>query len=807
MPKDVTRDRSDIEKTADEISLSPEEALRQSAERLKESEQRHKLVSELATDYSFRLLVAPDKSVTMDYVTDNYPSITGRTLEETETVDAWSRFIHKEDFSKLSMLLQRLVQKPQLERIECRSMVHGNVERWVEVAAKSQWDNRGNRVTSIIGAVKDITERKQAEEALRRLNEDLVASKEKAEEQERLYKAIYHTTPVLMHSADLEGKITSVNDYWLETLEYEADEVLGTSSVQYLTESSRQLAGKMIPELLQNGMITNVDAQAVTKTGKTIDLLVSSKVVYDANGKPTQLMTTLLEVTSRKRAEEALRLREYYLSAIIENQPGLVWLKDAKSRFLTVNRAFALSAGKQEPEELIGRTDLDIWPEELALKYRLDDEAVMKNGGPVSMEELIFDKGEGRWFETFKTPVKNTEGDIIGTAGYAHDITVRKREEEAMRNVQKLESLGILAGGIAHDFNNLLGGIFGYIDLAAEKTSEKGVEEMLAKALATIDRARGLTQQLLTFAKGGAPVKKVESLISFILETAKFALSGSRVSCDFQIPRDLWLCEFDKNQIGQVIDNIVINAQQAMPDGGTIDICAKNICLKEKSHATLKAGNYVKVSIADRGIGMPREIVPRIFDPFFTTKTKGHGLGLATCYSIIHRHGGCIDVESLPGKGSTFHFYLPADPNIARTTSKNVPSPYQSSGTIIVMDDEEVIRDTVGSMLKSLGYSVISAPNGAEAILAWQREIEAENKIEAMILDLTVPGGMGGKEAVVEIRKIDRQVPVFVASGYADDPVMASPKEHGFTDSICKPFRRIDLAEMLRRNKGEKTES
>ncbi len=509
-------------------------------------------------------------------------------------------------------------------------------------------------------------------------------------------------------------------------------------------------------------------------------------------------MTTSLDITDRKKVEEALRLRESYLTAIIENQPGLVWLKDAKSRFLTVNRAFARSCGMENPEELIGKTDFDVWPKEMAEAYLTDDLAVLNSGPSVNVEELIFDNNQNKWFETFKTPVKNANGEIIGTTGYAHDITARKQEQEALHNVQKLESLGILAGGIAHDFNNLLGGIYGFINLAALQTTEKDVSEMLSDALSTINRARSLTQQLLTFSKGGSPIKKVDSLIPFIQNTVKFALSGSRVSCDFNLPDDLWLCVFDKNQIGQVIDNIVINAQQAMPDGGMLFISATNTVISEKSgYSTLKAGNYVKISFTDQGIGIPKEIISRIFDPFFTTKEKGHGLGLATCHSIIHRHDGCLEVDSEPGKGSTFRFFLPATTESMKEQTNKPPKKEKRSGRVIVMDDEEVIRNVVGQMLEALGYTAIFTKNGEEAINKLKEELQAGNTITAMILDLTIPGGLGGEEAIAQIRSIDPDLPVFVASGYATNQVMASPNAYGFTGSICKPFSFHELQDML----------
>ena len=367
------------------------------------------------------------------------------------------------------------------------------------------------------------------------------------------------------------------------------------------------------------------------------------------------------------------------------------------------------------------------------------------------------------------------------------------------QNMDRLESLGILAGGIAHDFNNLMGGILGYIDMARLITKEGKVSSYLSKAMNAIDRARALTGQLLTFAKGGAPIQKIDHLFPFVEETAKFALSGANVSCNFDVPQDLWACNFDKNQIGQVIDNFVINAQQAMPVGGTIEFSSRNITFAENEHPLLEKGNYVKISITDTGIGIPKELLAKIFDPFFTTKPKGHGLGLATCYSIIKRHGGCIDVESEQGKGSTFHVYLPASTETVSAAKKKTVKTHHGSGTFLVMDDEEVMRETISDMLGALGYTVVSKNHGQGAIDFYHSETKSNRTIVGMIFDLTVPGGMDGKAAIEEIRKTNKDIPAFVASGYADDPVMKNPAEYGFSASICKPFMRKELTEMLNR--------
>lgn len=268
-------------------------------------------------------------------------------------------------------------------------------------------------------------------------------------------------------------------------------------------------------------------------------------------------------------------------------------------------------------------------------------------------------------------------------------------------------------------------------------------------------------------------------------------MSGSNVTSHFDVPQDLWTCSFDRNQIGQVVDNLVINAQQAMPMGGAVMVIARNTTIHAKEHPVLSEGKYVRLSINDTGIGIPREMLVRIFDPFFTTKAKGHGLGLATCYSIIKRHNGCIDVESEQERGSTFHVYLPAAEVITTSDDQKSQGKHKGSGTFLVMDDERVMRETIGDMLESFGYSVVCKDNRKDAVDYLAAEIEADRPVCGMIFDLTIPGGMGGKEAVAEIRKLNTEIPVFVASGYANGPVMKNPTAYGF-DTLATLITKAD---------------
>ena len=630
-------------------------------EALQESEQHYRMVSELATDYVYKLGIAADGQVTMDFVSDNFYSLTGRTKEDAKTVDLWSKIIHPDDLGKVIGLLRKLATHPQSTELECRSYIHGGKPRWVHVVAKSEWDERQQRVTGIVGAVKDISRRKWAEAAM-------------AEEKERLAVTLRSIGDGVI-TTDVRGAVVVMNRV--------AEELTGW------TQS-------------------------------------------EAEGKPLEVVFSIRHETTRQPCENPVE------------------------RVLSTGRIVELPS-----HALLTSRD--------------------------GVERLIADSG---------APIADRDGKTIGVVLVFRDMTVKQKTLEAMQRAAKLDSLGILAGGIAHDFNNLLTGIFGYVELARSRSKDPQAIEYLDGTLATMNRARALSMQLLTFAKGGAPVQKMAQVVPVVQEAVLFALSGANVSCQFDLPEDVWPCNIDKNQIAQVIDNIVINAQQAMPNGGFIQVAARNVSAEEGQYPGLAKGHYVRVSIMDRGTGIPKDVMPRIFDPFYTTKTKGHGLGLATCYSIVSRHGGCMDVESELGRGSTFHVYLPASAE-AVVVQAVLAVKQKGSGIVIVVDDEEVIRKTLGRMVESLGYTVECGRDGQEAIDLYVKESKAGHRLVAMILDLTIPGGMGGKEAAAAIRKLDQELPLFVASGYADDPVMRNPVDYGFTGSIGKPFTIAELSDLL----------
>jgi two-component system, cell cycle sensor histidine kinase and response regulator CckA len=633
----------------------------------------------------------------------------------------------------------------------------------------------------------DITERKRTEQGLIETTAQI--------------RSVFEQSPIGTVFVDMDKRFIRCNPAFCRFLGYKENELIGRTIASVTYPEDVDIGMNELKQIAEDKLESYIAQKRYQrKDGAIVWGEVSISVVRDATNKPLYFLPVIKDITARKLDEEALRKSEERFRAIFNSTFQFTGLLTLDGILIEANKA-ALDFAGITAEEIIDKPfwETPWWSGNETRVHQLRDAiSRAKQGAFVRYEVELQGAGAATAIIDFSLkPVYNAQGNVILLVPEGRDITFLNRMKDELQRTQKLESLGILAGGIAHDFNNLMGGIYGYIDLANGCSKDENVSGYLEKALATISRARGLTQQLLTFAKGGAPIQKVGPMFPCVKDAAEFALSGSNVSCRFKIPKDIWQCNFDKNQISQVIDNIVINAQQAMPGGGVIELTARNITLGASDHLTLGKGDYVRISIKDHGIGISNELLSRIFDPFFTTKTKGHGLGLATCYSIINRHGGAIDVESDLGKGSTFHVFLPAVNEFAMNEASPAAVRHKGSGTIIIMDDEEALRDSIGNMLKAFGYSPRYTNNGKEALDLFIGESKAQSSIAALILDLTIPGGMGGKEIIKEIRKLNSVIPVFVASGYADNPVMQNPSKHGFTASICKPFTMKELAGML----------
>ncbi len=426
-------------------------------------------------------------------------------------------------------------------------------------------------------------------------------------------------------------------------------------------------------------------------------------------------------------------------------------------------------------------------------------ERVLREGTVCGLADhtmLVSKDGTERIISDNAAPIRDDAGRIKGVVIVFRDITSVRRLEEELARLQKLDSLGLLAGGIAHDFNNLLTVILGNIFLAKVHLEASEALKKLEEAEKAVLRAKDLTQQLLTFSKGGAPVRKLTSMRDLLWETASFALVGSQVALEYSLADDLWAAHVDPGQISQVVHNILLNARQAMPLGGTIYLSAQNVEIDKGAGLPLAPGRYVKIEIRDQGMGIPEEHLARIFDPYFSTKDEGRGLGLTISFSIVRRHGGHLAVRSQVGQGSTFTIYLPATVEEAPLSSEKPLS--KGKGRILVMDDEESVREILGQILKYLGYEVELTSEGEEALSTYAQALAKGCRFDAVILDLTVPGGLGGKETIARLRELDPEVKAIVSSGYSNDPVLANYQAYGFSGLVAKPFRVEELGQVLK---------
>ncbi|HET7535014.1 MAG TPA: PAS domain S-box protein, partial [Candidatus Didemnitutus sp.] len=517
------------------------------------------------------------------------------------------------------------------------------------------------------------------------------------------------------------------------------------------------------------------------------------------------LVGVAVDITPQRGAEEALAAEKERLSVTLRAMSESVITTDVTGVIQFMNPAAASLTG-WNATEACGRTAADV----CRLESNRTEESVdipvarVARGDVVSdlpmQTRLVTRQGQRRMVEGCCAPIHAVDSKVIGTVLVLRDVTDQERLEQELIRATRLESVGVLAGGIAHDFNNILTAIMGNLALAQLDVppASPAVASLRSAEKASL-RARDLTQQLLTFAKGGDPVRAAVQLDAIVREMTTFALHGSQVKAEFELAPDLWPADADKGQIGRVVQNLAINAVQAMPRGGTLRVSARNDPQDGLSQPALEPGNFIQIAIADTGEGIKPEHLARIFDPYFTTKQTGSGLGLAAVYSIVKKHRGHIEVESRIGQGTTFRIWLPALlAEVARTPSRTPWDPDHMKGRVLFMDDEEIIRDMAVVLLKRFGLSVDCAVDGAEAVEKYQASVNAQTPYDLVIMDLTVPGGMGGLAALRVLREIDPQVRAVVSSGYSSDPVLANYREHGFSAVVAKPYEVNDLSRVLR---------
>ncbi len=517
-----------------------------------------------------------------------------------------------------------------------------------------------------------------------------------------------------------------------------------------------------------------------------------------------ELHATVEMALYRHQLEEALRRNEARFRRLFEDAPLPYHSLDGEGRLLAVNQAWLDTLGYTR-DEVIGRPMAEFMVAE-DLPILAERFPRFKEEGRVTDVEYHLRRRDGKAITISLNGMisKDVEGEFQRTHCIFQDVTERKRREEAAVKMRNLESLGLLAGGIAHDFNNLLTGIFGNVELA-ESLLEEGdarAATCLREAKEIAERARDLTLELLTFSSGGAPVRRAGDLAPLLRGAAAFVVDGGNIDCNLDIDDALWPAYFDADQINQVIYNLLINAVEAMDGSGTVTLGAENISVEEGSPLPLASGQYVRITIADDGCGIPPNRMGKIFDPYFTDKetneTRGAGLGLAVCHSVLQRHGGYIDVESEVGVGTTFHLYIPVAPPEANAphaapAATKASTSTAAHGRILVMDDEEMIQEISHEMLTHVGHAVEVVAEGGEALAAYQRARAAGDPFDIVILDLTIRGGMGGEETLKRLRELDPQVRAVVMSGYSNDPIMADYQRYGFTGALAKPFTMAAL--------------
>jgi len=500
------------------------------------------------------------------------------------------------------------------------------------------------------------------------------------------------------------------------------------------------------------------------------------------------------ELAERNQARAALQESAQTMTNILENTTDGFFALDQDWKFTYLNPEAELLLNRRR-DELLGE---DLWskfPELAGSVFEANYRKVMAEQVPVEFEAS--DVAEKKWTEAHAYPSAG------GVSVFFRDISERKRTEGERLTTSKLESLGTLAGGIAHDLNNILTGISGNIGLAQiEAPADCGsLLSFLSKAGQAAQHAAHLSSQLITFSKGGAPLKKVTSISELLEHSAEFVLYGSNLRADVDLAPNLWKAEVDAGQIEQVVNALMLNAREAMPKGGTVRICARNVELEDRAAAILPAGRYLKISISDRGTGIPDELAMKIFDPYFTTKPAASGLGLAISYSIVKKHGGLLHLEATSPEGSTFTFYLRAsDGKVAAIETPVSDRVFHfNHQRILVMDDEAAIRELTSQLLGTLGYEVTAVADGLEAVRSYERALRRGEQFQAVILDATVRGGMGGLATIERLRGMDPQVNAIICSGYSDEAALSEFLAYGFRGALPKPFTRRELADALQR--------
>jgi len=619
-------------------------------------------------------------------------------------------------------------------------------------------------------------------------------------ESRKLFSSVFNSIDEILMFLDSEFTIQNVNMACSRMMNISLEEFQGRKCYRLLYNKAEVCEDCPAQEAVQS-------ENPASRLRYRPDGMVLNESVYpafDSNGSLSGVVVIATDITESKHNERKTNERREFLEALLASAPDAIVTLNPEQRILDWNPGAEKLFGYTS-EEAVGRNIDDlVTGSDVEEEARGFTSTILK-GEEISPVETVRYRNDGSLVDVLVSgsPIM-LDGELVAVLAIYTDITEKKRAREELSRRTRLESLATLAGGLAHDFNNLLSGIFGNISLAKDHLSKDSEAYSYIEAMDNaMERATGLTQQLLTFARGSEPVVEPVDPGKTLLESLEFNLAGSSVRHNLSITENIWRVSADRRQLAQVISNLIINAKQAMPSGGSLYIEAENFQHIDETVLGLDTGDFVRISIRDEGNGIPEENLERIFDPYFSTKKKGSGLGLAVVHSIVQKHGGVTEVESVPGEGARFTVYLPTAEMTFTADRKDSISDelpdVSNEVRVLIMDDERMIRSVLGSMLERLGCSVYQTEDGDQAISMYKDSVASGTVYDLIIMDLTIPGGKGGKEAVQDILEIDPKASVIVSSGYSTDPIMAEYESYGFVDVLVKPYKIEDLREVLNR--------
>ena len=635
------------------------------------------------------------------------------------------------------------------------------------------------------------------QQLLTRYTKELATSEEN-------YRSVVENALSIILRLDIAGRITFFNKFAENLYGYQRTEIIGRPAlgtiVPEISSKGVDLKEQLTALLQQPEKFALSESENICRDGRRIWVTWTNQPIYDEQGKLKEILCVGADVTQQIVLLEQLRMTQLTMDAAAEQ---ILWT-DESGKIIYCNTAATEGLGYSAATlRTLALHDLTTdFPEsaweafwqklkqERATTSELTQRTHDNHTRPVELSATYFKVAQKEYATVFirdLTERKNVEAK-------------RRQHEQEMQHLQRLESLGILAGGIAHDFNNLLAVILANVSLVKTDlpiTSEN--HDLLNEAEKASLQARGLTGQLLTFSKGGKPVKTVVNLEQILRDSSSFALRGKPVKCSLEIHGDLKFVEADASQLAQVFNNLVINACQAMPNGGQITIRARNYTAEMADKLLAAGGEYVQISIQDEGVGIAPEHLSKIFDPYFTTKQTGTGLGLAVVHSIINNHQGTVSATSKLGIGSTFTVLLPITKKTTPSATKLATPTAVQNRRILIVDDEAMVCRVLSKMLARLGYHAETAPDGEAAFEKYVLATEQKKSFDLLIMDLTIPGGMGGKEAIQKLRAFDPNVIAIVSSGYSNDPVLSDFSAYGFKGVMLKPYTHDQVKSALQK--------